>query len=124
MSSRCWVRVPERTRAEKVPSCFCSRQRLRIRPYLPREPGGWSSRTRSGISSPFCSVYVNSIGVASFLSGRFAFLGFTEGPDPRSQQDGQVLSYVNDQIRRRYQKMTPKPLGVFFYKIGFERARW
>lgn len=31
----------------------------------------------------------------------------------RSQQDGQVLSYVNDQIRRRYQKMAPHP-GVIF----------
>ena len=40
--------------------------------------------------------------VASFLFGRFAFLGLPKGRDPHSQQDGQVLSYVNDQIRPRY----------------------
>lgn len=54
--------------------------------------------------------------VASFLSGRFAFLGLPKGRDPRSQQDGQVLSYVNDQIRRRYQRKG-HPKGAFFFGL-------
>ena len=42
----------------------------------------------------------------------------------RSQQDGQVLSYVNDQIRRRYQKSIPRSFGGLIFRwIGFERAR-
>ena len=61
---------------------------------------------------------------ASFLFGRFAVLGLPKGRDPRSQQDGQVLSYVNDQIRRRYQKSIPRSFGgLIFIWIGFERAR-
>ena len=31
----------------------------------------------------------------------------------RSQQDGQVLSYVNDQIRRRYHRKKPDFSGFF-----------
>lgn len=31
----------------------------------------------------------------------------------RSQQDGQVLSYVNDQIRRRYHPKKPEKSGFF-----------
>ena len=31
----------------------------------------------------------------------------------RSQQDGQVLSYVNDQIRRRYHQRSPRNRAFF-----------
>ena len=64
--------------------------------------------------------------VAPFSHGRFAVLGLAKGRDPRSRQDGQVLSYVNDQIRRRYQKSrTSTRMSCFFTwsKIGFERAQ-
>ena len=31
----------------------------------------------------------------------------------RSQQDGQVLSYVNDQVRRRYHRRSPRSRAFF-----------
>ena len=37
----------------------------------------------------------------------------------RSQQDGQVLSYVNDQIRRRYHRKKPGFPGFFVSLIRF-----
>lgn len=42
----------------------------------------------------------------------------------RSQQDGQVLSYVNDQIRRRYHSRSPRNRAFFVFSDREKRLEF